>query len=169
MLNAQAVLLNNKVYVGGGCTRGFTTAANIYTYDPTTDTWETLQSPTRYSALTTYHNKLLLVGGKETSTGQTTNQLWVFEEGEQTWTQSIPPMPTSRWEVSAVSYQDCLIVAGGYSDKPLSTVEVFDGHQWVTADPLPKRCYFMNSTSHDGHYYLMGGVDQSNSSNRHLG
>ena len=58
------------------------------------DTWETLQRPTYYSALTTYHNKLLLVGGMEASTGQTTNQLWVFEEGEQTWTQPLPPMPT---------------------------------------------------------------------------
>ena len=62
-----------------------------------------------------------------------------------------------------MSYQDYLIVAGGHSDGPLDTAEVFDGHQWVTADPLLKRCYFMNSTSHDGHYYLMGGVDQSTS------
>ena len=94
MFNVQAVVLNNKVYVGGGFTGDVTAAANIYTYDPTTDTWETLQSPTRYSALTTYHNKLLLVGGLEVSTGQATNQLWVFEEGEQT--QPLPPMPTRR-------------------------------------------------------------------------
>ena len=64
--DAQAVVLNTKVYVGGGCTA---TDVNIYTYDPTMDTWEALQSPTRYSALTTYHNKLLLVGGRETFTG----------------------------------------------------------------------------------------------------
>ena len=160
MRDAQAVVLNNKVYVGGGLTGDVTAAANVYTYDLTTDTWETLQSPTRFSALTTYHNKLLLAGGEETSTGQTTNQLWVFEEGEQTWTQPLPPMPVRRWRASAVSYQDYLIVAGGYN---LNTVEVFDGHQWVTADLLPKRCYFMKSTSHDGHYYLMGGYDQGTS------
>ena len=164
MYDAQAVVLNNKVYVGGGFTGNDTTAANIYTYDPTTDTWETLQSPTRYSALTTYHNKLLLVGGVETSTGQATNQLWVFEEGEQTWTQPLPPMPTSRRGVSAVSYQDYLIVAGGHNyGGHLNTVEVFDGHQWVTADPLPERCCSMMSTSHDGHYYLMGGYCQGTS------
>ena len=158
MRDAQAVVLNKKVYVGGGYTRTYTTAANIYTYDPTMDTWETLQSSTRRSALTTYHNKLLLVGGEETSTGQFTNQLWVFEEGEQTWTQPLPPMPTSREGASAVSYQDYLIVAGGRnSGGELNTVEVFDGQQWVAADPLPKSCCFMQSTSHDGHYYLMGG------------
>ena len=164
MRGAQAVVLNNKVYVGGGYTGNNTTAANIYTYDPTMDTWETLQSPTRCSAFTTYHNKLLLVGGLETSTGQETNQLWVFEEGEQTWTQPLLPMPTSRWGASAVSYQDYLIVAGGRnSDGLLNTVEVFDGQQWVAADQLPKRCSFMQSTSHDGHYYLMGGDYQGTS------
>ena len=157
MSDAQAVVLNHKVYIGGGYTRTHTTSANIYTYDPTMDTWETLQSPTRCSALTSYHNKLLLVGGWA-STGQVTNQLWVFEEGEQTWTQPLPPMSTSRRGASAVSYQDYLIVAGGCNnDGLLNTVEVFDGQQWVAADQLPKRCGFMQSTSHDGHYYLMGG------------
>ena len=164
MYDAQAVVLNNKVYVGGGYTRNNTTAANIYTYDPTMDTWEMLQSLTRYSALTTYHNKLLLVGGEETSTGQETNQLWVFEEGEQTWIQPLPPMSTRQEGASAVSYQDYLIVAGGCNPSVglLNTVEVFDGQQWVAADPLPKRCSFMKSTSHDGHYYLMGGYAQDN-------
>jgi len=77
------------------------------------------------------------VGGLEASTGQTTNQLWVFEEGEQTWTQPLPPMPTRRLRASVVSTQDHLIVAGGYSSGcMLNTVEVFDGQQWVTADPL---------------------------------
>ena len=165
MLGAQAVVLNNKVYVGeGDDTDDDTPSSNIYTYDPTMDTWETLQIPTRYSALTTYHNKLLLVGGWEVSTGETTNQLWVFEEGEQTWTQTLPPMPTRRCNASAVSTRDHLIVAGGYtySAGPLNTVEVFDGQQWVTADPLPC-CYSMQSTSHDGHYYLMGGSEQGTS------
>ena len=75
MRDAQAVVLNNKVYVGGGFTPDCTPSSNIYTYDPTMDTWETLQSPSKNSALTTYHNKLLLVGGVEVSTDDTTNQL----------------------------------------------------------------------------------------------
>jgi len=131
MYHAQAVVLNNKVYVGGGLTGDDTTSSNIYIYDPTMDTWETLQSPTSYSALTTYHNKLLQVGGMEASTGQTTNQLWVFEGGEQTWTQPLPPMPTRQYGASAVSTQDHLIVAGGFNNSGhrLNTVEVFDGQQ----------------------------------------
>ena len=64
-----------------------------------------------------------------------------------------------------MSTQDHLIVVGGFnsSGHNLNTVEVFDGQQWVTADPLPKSCSFMNSTFHDGHYYLMGGSGQDTS------
>ena len=77
MRHAQTVVLNNKVYIVVEDTDGTsrTTASNVYTYDPTMDTWETLQSPTKYSTLTTYHNKLLLVGGWEASTRHNTNQL----------------------------------------------------------------------------------------------
>jgi len=160
MRHVKAVVLNNKVYVGGTCgfTPDCTSSSNIYTYDPTMDTWETLQRPTRYSALTTYHNKLLLVGGVD---DETTNQLWVFEEGEETWNQPLPPMPTRWWGASAMSTQHHLIVAGGFSNsRYLNTVELFDGHQWVTADPLPMSCGYIQSTSHDGHYYLMGGWGQ---------
>ena len=60
-----------------------------------------------------------------------------------------------------MSTQDHLIVAGGYSSGfMLNTVEVFDGQQWVTADPLPVSCRLMKSTIHDGHYYLMSGYGQ---------
>ena len=160
MRHVQAVVLNNKIYVGGGFS---TTLSNIYTYDPTMDTWETLQSPTRRSAFTTYRKKLLLVGGGVVSTDETSNQLWVFEEGEQTWTQPLPPMPTRRRGASAVSTQDHLIVAGGLSKSgDLNAVEVFDGQQWVTADPLRMSCG-IQSTSHDGHYYLTGVSGQGTS------
>jgi len=73
-------------------------------------------------------------------------------------------MPTRRNGASAVSTQDHLIVSGGFNKGGyLNTVEVFDGQQWVTADPLPKSCWYMKSTSHDGHYYLMGGNGQGTS------
>ena len=65
-----------------------------------------------------------------------------------------------------MSYQDYLIVAGGENcidGQLLSTVEVFDGQQWVAADPLRESCSFMKFTSHDGHYNLMGGNFQGTS------
>ena len=134
---------------------------NIYAYNPIADTWEMFQGPIRYSALAMYKNKLLLVGGLRKST--VTNRLWVYE-GEQTWTQPLPPMPTSRCAASAVVYQEYIIVAGGLHDltnRHLDTVEVFNGLQWSTTDPLPYGSCFMKATVHDGYYYLMGGNKQS--------
>ena len=163
MNDAQAVLLGNKVYVGGGNTPNTTQNCNIYVCDFTRDTaWRTLKHSIQFPALTTYQERLVLVGGLNPSTTTPTNQLWVMED-EQTWTQPLPPMPTPRLGVSAVSTQQYLIIAGGVGHNWLGVVEVYNGKQWVTTDPLRKRCYFMKSTLHDGFLYLMGGGYQSRS------
>ena len=169
MRHAQAVVLGNKVYVGGGITPSAAPTAtqdcNIYVCDFTRDTaWRTLKHSTRYPALTTYQERLVLVGGMNPSTAAPTNQLWVMED-EQTWTQPLPPMPTPCWGASAVSTQQYLITAGGavryWSN--VSNVEVYNGKQWVTTGPLPKPCYSMKSTLHDGFLYLVGGFGQGRS------
>ena len=43
------------------------------------------------------------------------------------------------------------------------SVEVYDGLQWVRADPLPVACCVIKSTYHSGMWYLMGGEGQSTS------
>ena len=111
--NAQAVVLANKLYVGGGDTQTLKTAINIYSYDLTGDnTWRTLESPARQSALAAFHGRLVLVGGVNILTLATTEQLWVKSDG-QTWDQPLPPMPTPPWGATAVSTEEHLIVAGG--------------------------------------------------------
>ena len=162
MRDAQAVVLGNKVYVGGGDTPTDETDYNIYSCDLTGDiTWKTLKSPTRWPALTTYQEMLVLVGGVDPSTGTLTNQLWVMEE-EGTWTQPLPPMPTSRWGASATTTQNNLIVAGGggSEDEELDLVEVYNGRQWATAQSLPKACHDMKSAVHNGIWYLVRGWGQ---------
>ena len=171
MRDAQAVVLGNKVYVGGHTPTAATDCnilgiCNIYSCNFTGDiTWKTLKSPTRWSALTTYQERLVLVGGVDPSTDTPTNQLWVMEE-EGTWTQPLPPMPTPRSRASAVSTQHYLIVAGGVDDLSnihVDVVEVYNGQQWIRIDPLPKHCYFIKSILHDDFLYLMGGLGQGKS------
>ena len=161
MNDAQAVVLGNKVYVGGDGPID----KNIYSCDFTGDiTWKTVQIPTWQPALTTYQERLVLVGGVDPSTITPTNQLWVMEEDGTAWTQPLPPMPTPRsLTASAVNVQHYLIVAGGTDHRlsnAIDVVEVYNGQQWVTTDPLPMRCHFMKSTLHDGFLYLVGGVEQ---------
>ena len=159
MRHAKSAMLGDKVCVGGGITPNTSTASNIYIYDFIA--WKTVKSPTRRSALTTYQERLVLVGGRDPSTGTPTNKLWMMDN-EQTWTQPLPLMPTPRWGASAVTVQNNLIVAGGKGTvgAELDVVEVFDGQQWATAQPLPRGCYDMKSAIHNGNWYLIGGRGQ---------
>ena len=160
-------MLKNKVYFGGGATGNGTTEAKLCIHTPTADTWATLPSPTRRSALTTYHSQVVLVGGIAASTA--TNQLWVLQEDERTWTQPLPAMPTARFAASAISHHNHLIVAGGRDSNGWMTnvVEVYDGRQWMKTDPLPQ-CSYMKTTIHNGNYYLMGAHCKDHPAVSHL-
>ena len=159
MLDAQAVVLGNKVYMG----RGGTLASEccLHMSDLVLHTWKTIKSPTCRSALTTYKERLMLVGGCEHFTDTPTNQLWVME-GKGTWNQPLPPMPTPRLGASASTVQDSLIVAGGVGSQGelLDVVEVYNGRQWAVAQSLPRVCSEMKSAIHNGTWYLVGGSGQ---------
>ena len=159
MYNAQAVVLGNKVYIGGGSMHPGS-PSRLLVYDFTKDSWDILNTPTQCYALTTYHSQLVLVGGVDPDTLEATKQLWVLDE-QCHWTQPLPPMKTERYQASAVSVGDCLIVAGGCDGViSLRAVEVYNGHRWRSAQSLPRACYCMKSTLHEGNWYLAGGIGQ---------
>ncbi len=128
--------------------------------------WTTVETPTSYSALTTYHSQLVLIGGMEASSYEATNKLWISEhDAIMNWKSSLlPPMPTRRYRSSAVTTgtPESIIVAGGQREDRtyLDTVEAFVQEQWSTCQPLPKPCLMTNSTIHNGKLYLMGGIHQ---------
>ena len=166
--DAQAVVLNNKVFVSasdrldpsGRC--GLGTNNTVCVYDISGDSWDKIQCPTYQHAVTVYNNQLALIGGIYHSTKACTNKLWVLQEE---WTQSLPPMPTKRCNASAVSIGNHLVVAGGhepgrFSVIPLDTVEICDGHGWTVAESLPKPSYCMKSVLQGDTWYLMGGKEQ---------
>ena len=149
--DAQAVILNNKVY---STAQTVTSDQFISVYWYIRGLWDRFTGPptSRY-ALTTYKGQLVLVGGFDASNNAPTN--W-------TWTQPFLPMPTKRWGASAVSIGDHLIVAGGVGNdfSRLNTVEVYNGHQWAAAESLPMVCCDMKSVVHEGNWYLIGGSGQ---------
>ena len=125
-------------------------------YDFTEDSWDILDIPTEWYALATYHSQLVLVGGVNPDTGRATNQLWVLDKQHHR-TQPLPPMKTKRYQASAVSMGDHLIVAGGCVDSDvglLDDVEVCDGNSWRYVQPLPKACSRMVSALFDGEWYI---------------
>ena len=163
MKNAQAVCLGDKLYVGGGETRGRQRDyASLYMYTPNTDTWSRINTPVYFYALVAYHSQLVLVGGKEYVgegiDGPVTNKLWTLTEHGQWSSETLPPMTTKRWGASAVEFAGNILVAGG-SPKSTNIVEVYNVGQWVKVLCLPESCcsLWMTSTVLDEHWYLMGG------------
>ena len=112
-------------------------------------------------SLATYQSKFVVVGGCLPSThNEVTDQLLTSTTGKD-WQSSLPPMPTKRFDASAVSApsSDVLVVAGGRDSdsRHLNVVEVLLGNQWNTTYPLPfPLCFGMRSTFHDNNFYFTG-------------
>ena len=168
MSNAQAVVLGDKVYMGGGDMYLHKCPGSppiLFIYDFTGDSWDFLETPVVDYALTIYNSQLTLVGGRDTITGNITNQLCVLDAEQQHWTKPLPPMPTSCYGTSAVNLGHHLLVAGGLNDmlEPLNLVQVYDGYYWRRAQDLSKADYFMKSSLLKETWYLAGGSIQERS------
>ena len=184
MRNAQAVLHNDTLYVGGGLTQRKLQKdeAKLYVYSPTTDIWHAaIDTPVYWFALVVYRSQLILVGGREyhdqesDKPGKTTNKLWTLSnlDSPLLWQEisQLSPMQTKRHSASAINYVDCLLVAGGHHGSKTATlqeedslrdVEIFDGQQWATTQPLPKPCWHMKSVIFEKNWCLIGGYGQEN-------
>ena len=153
--NHQCVILNDVLYIGGGWTSSTTTNDQLFVSPTHHIKWSTRSTPTSLFALTTYHSQLVLVGG-------TAGDKLLTSNAGMDWKASLPPMPTSRYAASAVNTgsPECLIVAGGRSGRenmPVDIVEVLIESKWWTVEPLPRICSYMQTTVHDGKWFLAGG------------
>ena len=140
-LHHTAVLCNGVIYVGGG----FTTSddgktqllSTLDIYHPDTNTWNTIDTPQNSFTVTVLNGKIAIVGGINNS--EVTNKVLVLESGQ--W-KDYTEMPTPRYDVTAISHQQMLIVMGGSDDggEVLGTTELFDATtgQWFKCDDLPQ-------------------------------
>ena len=161
MSDAQAVLLGEQVYTGGGDIH-LGSSATLLINDFTDDSWDLLNTPTENYALTIYDSQPVLVADRNPITLNLTDELCVLDADQQHWNQSLPSMPIECCQSSTVSTDHHLIVAGGLDDDldPLDVVQVYDGHQWRRVEPLPKAGYLMKSNFLKGIWYLAGGDEQ---------
>ena len=151
--NGQAVALERKVYFGGGVQEKETVPPYMYTYDIDDNLWQLLPSPAKRAALAVYRGKVVLAGGM-ISNNTVTNKVWVLQD-DNTWSESLPPMPTARYAASATSSNNFLIVAGMANVSCASDmVEIYDGKQWMAMSPLPRTWCNSWSTSLNGYCFL---------------
>lgn len=167
LCDAQAVILNNKVCVGGHYSK---TYSKIYQYDPDMDEWTTLAtSPVWFFAMAVVQDKLTVVGGFDPDSQSCTNKLYAWNDRESKWLSSLPDMPTARMHASAVTMGTSLVVAGGRnSTTALTCVEVFslESLQWYSAHPLLLERSSMRTVMHSGYWYLLGGERQGFATSR---
>ena len=138
--------------------------ARLYSYS---ESWSSMDTPTRYYGLTIYDDHLTLVGGKEYPSYTPTNKIWLLQslgkDGREEWKEdAIPPMPSRRYAVSAVGYDKLLLVAGGKDENyyKMKTVELYQLGQWRSTTPLPRPCSYMSSTVMGSHVVFAGGRGQ---------
>ncbi len=157
----QSVEINDTVYVGGGATDRDEDKYIVMAYNTQSCQWHTLPPySTRFFAMTTINNKLVVVGGTNRD-GSESSELGEWQPDRNKWTHPFPPMPTPRMLPSVTSYKHWLVVAGGFHGVCLhASVEVLDvfNMQWSTGPSTPTPWMRMKSTTIGDTWYLMGGV-----------
>ena len=148
--NSHAVILQKKVYIGGGWANNDVDDCTIQVYDMEIEEWSRLpRYRFKWFGMTVINNRLTVVGGWDRSLGKVTDQLAVFDPTSQNWTCPYPSMPTSRHRPAVSAYNEWIVAAGGYDGgRILSTVELLNTstNQWFTASPLPALCRNLTST-----------------------
>ena len=115
-----------------------------------------------YYGLGTYQSRLVMVGGAKCHklSWSEFGGVLLSDDGVL-WQNSLPPMPTKRWNPGVVSVgqnPEYLLVAGGSSSIfgycMLATVEVLVEGQWCSIQPLPVACVIANHCFHQGKLFL---------------
>ncbi len=163
MGSPQSVVIDGKVYVGGGITDDegdYLVFQNI----PGSTRWDILPPcPVRWFALGQFQGHLITVGGL-LSSGNYTNKVFRYREEWRLWEEYLTPLPTVRCDLSIASTQSAIIALGGKSKgKNCATVEVYTNKagQWYAANPLPVRCAGMISVIIADTCYLLGGYNEA--------
>ena len=159
----QSVVIGQSVYVGGGEADSDRDKCTVMKLDLQRNEWTKLpRYSTKWFAMTSFDNQLVLIGGCDPVTQKPTNQIAVFTSGR--WINPYPPMNTVRDSSTAVSVNNHIIVAGGYDDRGrTSSVEMLDVAllRWYTAESLPNQRAVVKSTLIGNTLYLMGGWDHT--------
>ena len=157
------VVLNGKVYIGGGYAGGDVEMKTVIVYDPAEDSYSTLPPYTcYYFSMAVLNNQLVLVGGRDIDK-KSSNKPGLWNESSRSWTHPLPPMITACYQPTVVAHKDrWLIVIGGSSSAgKRSKVEILDTFlkQWYHSTPVPEMLGYTHTlTATIGSTcYLVGG------------
>ena len=124
------------MYVCGGTSPDVALAGVVQVYDLDKATWTKLPPAPQYrSQAAAINNRLVLIGGHETSSSTISNMVSTWTG--QVWQQDIPAMPTKRLRPGVTTYGTYVIVAGGMAEDNrtlLNSIDVLNTTtcQWST-------------------------------------
>lgn len=166
----QAIVLERRVYVGGGSAVNKEDNTLVMCYDIERNQWNSLPRYTRmYFAMTAIEGELLLVGGRHPTNTQTTRAIGAWNGNIQKWIYRLETLPaTGRDAATAVTHNNkYLIVAGGRDDgyQSLSRVDILDLHNSrlsYSGAPLPQPAHKMTAAVFGNTLVLLGGAGADN-------
>jgi N-acetylneuraminic acid mutarotase len=160
-----SAVISGQLYVFSGCTRSSTNteidARLLHRYNPTTNTWKTLQpaSVTHFRpVVATYGGKLYVVGGNSAS-GSPMRRVDMYDPATNSWS-TRAGMPTPRVNAGGAFLGGKLYVVGGRSGTAyLNTVEAYDPvtNTWSSRPPMPTPRAALGVAAVNGAIYAMGG------------
>ena len=159
------VKIGDSVYVGCGV-RKATDELTILKYSITHDTWSHLPDcPTYHHGLATLDDELLVIGGK---ISEATNVVYTFRDKNSKWQEVLPPMPTPRYSLSTLAYENRVIIAAGGTTRrtrdgeceQTDIVEIYlkESNSWYSTKRLPfPMCNFSMEILNDK-CFILGGI-----------
>ena len=158
---ATAVKIDEHIYICGGCCDGIAMERQVQVYSINHHTWSTLPpSPQYRSQAASIKGQLVLIGGREPSFGTVTNLMSTWNG--QVWHQELPPMPAKRTRPGVTTYQNLVVVAGGWGEDGqtlLSSIAVLNitTLQWSSPEDftLPRPMGGLRFTISTAHLYVV--------------
>ena len=113
LCGAYVAVQHHKIYVTG-YSPVEDAKHQVYVYDINTDQWGHLPPSGHYYGIPyIIGGKLVIIGGRLSTTKRMTNKVSTFNEDSQTWTSCYPDLLSVRSKPGVVSHLEHVIVAGG--------------------------------------------------------
>lgn len=168
MFRAQATVIANSVYVGGGITEDEGGDFYVFEYNMIEDLWSLLPPlPVKQFGLGRLVQDLVVFGGQE-SHNRISDKTFIYDRYNQSWKELAAVLDTPRFSMTVVEYESSLVAIGGLGRartgdlEILSSIEVLSGDtgKWTLTGDLPgSACVCSPSPTVDstGNLYLLGG------------
>jgi N-acetylneuraminic acid mutarotase len=159
----SAAVFNGKIYAVGGIS-GNKINMSMEVYDPKTNTWtELIISPADRFAARYYHASVCIEGniyltGGYFDSSNLTDKTFKYNIESGTYTE-MAILPDWAQNLAAVSFAGKGYFRGGYSNKVMSALQVFDPVRgtWEQKTPMPTARRSSAAAMAEGKIYVIGG------------